>query len=524
MNWTVLHEKNNKIILTSVSASDSGLLPTGSFITVDMALTSKTDNRKFVLRVVESSQISLFNPTPLLADLNIDVQEADRECKNQVAAYRVFNINPREDGIIDFIKPQSLARLSTADEIRVALSAKNKDGVSVFPATIYSSRSQKIRDTEGQPVSIVLPGELFWHQIQISGKTGSGKTVAAKYLADYFVNNKFDVGGLKVRGAVLAINVKDFDFLNLDKKTTIVNSDIEEEWNALGIKPIGNTNFTILHSAHEDISGFKNQGINTNLCKPITLKAAEIRPEALLGIVENLTDIAQQALPDIFRHWQNSNSEGVFNQFLDFIDRCIEEDYNFPTLSVSNRQSQIRLNPSTVRAMKGRLESASEFFEDPAGQDIKVEEIITEGRTTVVEIGSSMDFGSIVLRFLLNRIVELKRESDIPLLIIIDEVHQFYGNNASRAALGDLDTICRTGRSRKIGVIFASQNQNDIPSGLTSVINTKLLFKSDDVSKRIHGFDPLDVMSLSPGYCVSNIHGVPQLKACKFPMSPNGVL
>lgn len=76
MRWTVLHEKNNKIVLTSVSASNSGLLPTGSFITVDMSQTSETDNRKFVLRVEESSQISLFNPTPLLADLNIDVQEA----------------------------------------------------------------------------------------------------------------------------------------------------------------------------------------------------------------------------------------------------------------------------------------------------------------------------------------------------------------------------------------------------------------------------------------------------------------
>ena len=82
-----LHEKNNRIVLTSVSDDSSGLgglLPSGSFITVDNSITNDNDDRKFVLRVEESEQIALFNPSPLLADLSIDIQEADRECKNKV--------------------------------------------------------------------------------------------------------------------------------------------------------------------------------------------------------------------------------------------------------------------------------------------------------------------------------------------------------------------------------------------------------------------------------------------------------
>jgi DNA helicase HerA-like ATPase len=43
--------------------------------------------------------------------------------------------------------------------------------------------------------------------------------------------------------------------------------------------------------------------------------------------------------------------------------------------------------------------------------------------------------------------------------------------------LGDLDTICRTGRSKKIGVVFSSQNPQNLPKGLSSVINTKIFFK-----------------------------------------------
>lgn len=60
-------------------------------------------------------------------------------------------------------------------------------------------------------------------------------------------------------------------------------------------------------------------------------------------------------------------------------------------------------------------------------------------------------FGSILLRDLLKKIVDEKDRvgSNVPILIIIDEVHQFYGDAAATEALGDLDTICRTGRTKK---------------------------------------------------------------------------
>ena len=145
---------------------------------------------------------------------------------------------------------------------------------------------------------------------------------------------------------------------------------------------------------------------------------------------------------------------------------------------------------------------------------------------TVIDVARSIEFGSIVLRYLLNRIVKEKTENNnnIPILIIIDEVHQFYKSTASKNALGDLDTICRVGRSKKIGVVFSSQNINDIPGGLTSVINTKLMFKTDEFNKKINGISPDDIQAMKAGYCVTNIHGLPQLKLAKFPLSKSGVI
>ena len=46
MNWIVLYEKSGKIILTSKSDANTGLLPKGSYITVDMSLNNNQDDER----------------------------------------------------------------------------------------------------------------------------------------------------------------------------------------------------------------------------------------------------------------------------------------------------------------------------------------------------------------------------------------------------------------------------------------------------------------------------------------------
>lgn len=526
MNWIVLYEKSGKIILTSKKNSNSGLLPKGSYLTVDMSLNDEVDLRKFVLRVEESEQTAIYSPSPLLADLNLGLLEADRECKNQITAHRIFDITFREDGLVDFIKPQSLARLSNEEEILQATDSVNNNGPYIFPATVHSSRCQKINDVNQIPVKLRIPEDVYWHQIQITGKTGSGKTVATKYLAQHFIENKIISDGVNRYGCVLAINVKDVDFLKMDKPTVTDNIDAKNEWSSLGFKASGVQNYEILYSAHENINILTSQGVSNEFCRPITLNASKIDPEALLGIVENLTELASQSLPDIFRYWQDKNKNGKYSHFLDFLENCRNEDNNYNTLDVAGRESTTSLNPSTASAMFNRLKNANQYFENEHGDEIDAEDILQEGKMTVINVARSIEFGSIALRYLLNRIVKAKTEknNDVPILIIIDEVHQFYNSSASKNALGDLDTICRVGRSKKIGVIFSSQNINDIPSGLTSVINSKFMFKTDEYNKKINGISPEDIQSMKSGYCIANIHGLPQLKLAKFPLSKSGVL
>ena len=53
----------------------------------------------------------------MLADLDLGLQEADRECKNKITAHRIYDIVEREDGLVDYIRPQAIARLSNEEEI-----------------------------------------------------------------------------------------------------------------------------------------------------------------------------------------------------------------------------------------------------------------------------------------------------------------------------------------------------------------------------------------------------------------------
>ncbi len=527
MNWIVLGDKAGQVILTSKKEANSGILPMGSYLTIDMSLQNPEDKRKFILRVVESEQTAIYSPSPLLADLDLGLQEADRECKNQIKAQRIYDMEVRDDGLIDYIKPQSLARLSSESEIKLATDSFLNNGPAIFPSTIHSSRCQKLADLNGNLINLKIPEEVFWHQIQITGKTGSGKTVATKYIAQHFLENRIQADGVNKFGCVLAINVKDTDFLKMERpsRISLENREIIKEWESLNMTPKGLKDFNILYSAHSTEQSLKTQDVDVAYCTPVTLNAEKIEPEAILGIIENLTDLAAQALPDIYRYWKEKIG-GNYLRFIEYFEDCKTNDNNFFLLDITGRESSSKLNPSTVNSMLIRLKEANKYFDNINGKEIDALDILNQGKMTVINVSDSISFGSIILRFLLNQIVKLKNERDDlpPILIIIDEVHQFYQSGASKSALGDLDTICRIGRSKKIGVIFSSQNSNDIPSGLSSVINTKLMFKSDEFNKKINGINSEDIQSLKSGYCICNIHGLPQLKFAKFPLSTSGVL
>ncbi len=517
MGWIVLGEKGGNIQLVSKSEVD-GLLPKGSYLTVE------DKKSKFILRVSGSSQSEPYSPSPMIIDMDLSSLVPDQRCQNIINAYRVKDLNEREDGLIDYIKPQSLARRSTQEEIDLALGDIN-EGPDVFLATVHSGKNQILIDENSDYIKVKLPKDMFFHQTLVCGKTGSGKTVSIKYLSQYFVED--------LNGAVLAINVKDVDLLKMNESSKSTSPQVLKEWKSLKKEPHGISNFMIYYPANTFISPTK--GVNPINCQKITLDVKEIDPESLTGLLQGISDIGAQSLPNIFRYWQdqqvrkNNLDDFTFWNFVDYFQKGIYSDCTFDTLTENGHKSEIKLHRGTFDNVLRNLNLASSFFDNSDAISLSEDDILSRGKMSVIDVAgkNGIQFGSIILRHLLSKIVAAKSEkrSTVPILIIIDEVHQFYNTNASNQALGDLDTICRTGRSQEIGVIFSSQNPTDIPKGLSSVINSTIFFKSDP--KVAKSFDVSitaeEMESLKRGFASASIHDLAQAKILKFPLSYAGV-
>ncbi|MCK4665206.1 ATP-binding protein [Candidatus Dependentiae bacterium] len=511
MSWIVIGEEKGKIKLVSKTEVD-GILPKGSFLTVE------DRNMKYILRVDDSKQHEPYSPSPMIIDMDLEGLYADQKCQNIIYAYRIKDLTNREDGLIDYIRPQLKARRSSQDEIDIALGNQDK-GAKVFLATIHGGQNQLLIDNNKNFVTANLPDDMFFHQMLICGKTGSGKTVATKYLAQYFIE--------ELEGAVLAINVKDIDFLRMEKPSETNNPNTLKEWEVLGKEPKGIQNYKIYYPGSISLNSVRS--VNFNYCEKITLDVHTIEPEALTGLLHNISDIGAQSFPNIFRYWQNRvmNNNSTFNEFIRYFIRIGSGDREFKTLNIRGDENFIILHKGTFENILRNLDIAVEFFDNEDARIIDETDILQHGKLSVINVAGTkgIQFGSVVLRHLLRLIVQKKsdQKSDVPILIIIDEVHQFYNTESSKEALGDLDTICRTGRSQKIGVIFSSQNPSDIPRELSSVINTKIFLKPDSISTRDYGISLYEMETLKKGFAVTNIHDMSLLKVIKFPLSYAGV-
>ncbi len=516
LTWIVLNESKRKIILISKSNDDSeepGILHIGSYLTVE----DPEYNRKHILRVEDTVQYSPYSPSPLIADIDLTPLIQDQKCQNVISTNRIMEHPPREDGKSSFIRPQLLARISTQQEIDIALGCI--EGIPIFPATVFARTSQHLLDNEGKYVQAKIPEDVFFHQILVTGSTGSGKTVAMKYLAQYFIE-KLDLEG-QGPGAVIAVNVKEEDMLTLDQASSTNSSEVIREWSDLGVNPHGVETFRVYYPGAQKTR--YSDSVTEIICEQITLKAEHIEPETLAGLIQHISELGAAQLPAIFRYWQEKimKSGDTLAKFVEYFSDP-NKKRQFNTMNIRGDELEVTLHPSTFNNVLNSLVYATDYFDVADAKELSEKDIIQHGKMSVIDVTAEhgFGFGSVLLRDLLNKIYraksQKKKDADIPVLIIIDEVHEFYGSQSSREALQTLDAICRKGRSLMMGVIFASQNPSDMPKGIENVVNTRIQFRSENIRE-------CSPEALRKGYAVARIHDLGQLKFVKFPLSLAGV-
>ena len=519
MVWIVKGEEKGKLVLVSKSNDETaGILHKGSYLTIE------DDDKKFILRTEDTFQHNPYSPSPLIVDMDLSPLSQDQKCQNIVYADRIIEIPERTDGKSSFIKPQLVARISNQKEINQAFGTYK--GIPVFPATVFARVSQNIRDHQGKFMYVKIPEDVFFYQTLITGATGSGKTVAMKYMSQYFLE---ELGLKNGPGAVLAVNVKEEDFLIMNKKSSSNNSQVCQEWSDIGLKPHGVETFRIYYPGN--LSKRYSKDVDLSKCEKITLKAKNVDPETLAGLIQNITEIGADQLPAIFRYWKKKIMKSVENKLSDFMRYFADPNKNREYTGMNSRNEEfiIKMHPGTHTSVLNAISRATEYFDINGAKELNAEDILEHGKMSVIDVvgKSALGFGSVLLRDLLDKIYDSKskKEIQVPILIIIDEVHSFWGNVRSREALQTLDSICRQGRGLEIGIIFASQDPKDIPSGINSVVNTKICFSSDpsgikSLGLNVSGFNP---EAFKAGYAVAKIHKLSQLRFVKFPLSLAGV-
>lgn len=514
MTWTVADVDRDKVLLVSQKDTDE-ILHQGCYLTIE----DKEANKKFIVRIEDTYQNNPYKPSPLIVDLLLPPLPQDQKCQNIISASRILEIPEREDGSSSFIKPQLQARRSNQEEVNYAFGTK--EGIPVFPATVFSRSVQHLYDEGGKFVHVYIPPDIFYYQMLITGRTGSGKTVAMKYLAQYFIE--------QIGGAVLAVNVKEEDMLTMDSPSQTNSQLVKKEWNDLNLKGRGIDSFKIYYPGNKT-PNYSNKIDITNTVR-ITLETKTLDPETLTGLIQNISDLGADQLPSIFRHWQRKNYDKPNNKLIDFIRYFADPAKNrrYKALNSLDEELDIQMHSSTYQNVLNSLNYATQYFDVDNALELKAQDILQPRKMSVIDVTGKygFGFGAVLLRDLLEKLYDEKstKKSEVPILIIIDEVHEFYGSARSREALQVLDSICRKGRSLKMGVIFASQNPEDMPPGLGSVVNSKIYFKSDarnikSLGVSISGFDP---EAFRAGFGVARIHGLSQLKFLKFPLSVAGV-
>lgn len=519
MKWIVLDEVDGKIRLVSKSEknNENGLIHNGAYLTIE-----KGRDKKFILRVDSSIQLSLYSPSPLIVDMELPPLIPDSGSKNLVYATRIMEIPDRKDGRSSFIEPQTIARLSTQDEIDLALG--NMDGFPVFMASAFGRNNQILIDNDGKLVVAKVPVDVFFHQILITGRTGSGKTVAMKYMAQYFTKTKLK-DYENQPGAVLAVNVKEEDLLKMDKPSSTNSDEALMEWKTLGLTPEGVRSYRIYYPGHS-IPNYSNK-VDRKKCVKITLKTENLNPESLSGLIQNLSVQGSEHLPAIFRYWQKKKFKkgDTLGTFLTYFSSG-SANKTFSAMNINEEIYDITLHPGTFSNLQRSLARNTQYFDVEDAIELNPEEILEPGKMSVIDVSNKegITFGAVLLRDILEKIYDSKSNngSKVPVLIIIDEVHEFYGDTRSKEALQTLDTITRKGRSLGIGVVFSSQNPEDMPKGINTVVNTKIHFRSDSKNLAMK-LTEVDVESLKEGFAVTQIYGMSPLRFIKFPLSPGGV-
>lgn len=355
----------------------------------------------------------------------------------------------------------------------------------------------------------------------ILGTTGGGKSTTVSGLIDQF----------QKEGIATILIDTEGEYTHMDKATEAEN--MKKLLSKRGVEPHGIKNIKVYHPF-----GKETRADKSTPSSEFNLKFSNLSPYAaadILGLTEaqfsrfiKIYDAAKLILRDlgIYPNKQQQNEALEYDEFesgyphitlaflIDIAGLVLEKisvgfEWTIHTDFIRQGKATITKRIDVVakgtdsetswKALLGKLGqlNRTKIFDRQDGKDIPYTELIKAGTVSIFDLSDSDStlINNIVIANLLRGVQQVqeaayedaitKGESPTPIVIIIEEAHEFLSKeriNKMSNLFEQVARIARRGRKRWLGLMFVTQLPQHLPDEVLGLINSFVLHKINDAA------------------------------------------
>lgn len=310
----------------------------------------------------------------------------------------------------------------------------------------------------GENFHVQLPLKYFNRHGLISGATGSGKTKSLQLLVEELSKNGVPSFLMDIKG----------DLSGLARAGSL-NPRIETRHKEINI-PFTPQAFPVELMSLTGASGLQLRTTIIEMGPILLAKALGLNDtqQSALSIIYKFCDDNALALIDL------KDMMSVLNYFDSSTDPKLKEHYgDIPsaTLSVIKRK---------IIALEGQ--GANCIFSEPSFEPEDLLQIDRSGygQVSILRLNDIQDKPELFSTFVLSLLAEIystfPEMGDVTkpkLMIFIDEAHLFF-KEATKELLNQLDTMIKLIRSKGVGIVFITQDPNDVPENILGQLGFKI--------------------------------------------------
>ncbi|MBA3647485.1 MAG: DUF853 family protein [Chitinophagales bacterium] len=292
----------------------------------------------------------------------------------------------------------------------------------------------------------------------IAGATGTGKTKSLQLLAEGLSDNGVPVLLMDIKG----------DLSGLAKEGT-VNPKVMERMAKIGID--------------WKASGYPVELFSLSEQPGIRLRAtvSEFGPVLFAKILE-LNNVQQGLLAMIFKYADDKQLPLLDLQDLKALIQFVSDEGKQEIKKTYGAISTASSGTILRKIIELEQQGASVFFGEPSfdPHDLLRTDSSGRGYINIIRLTDLQSKPKLFSTFMLQLLAEIfssfpeEGDAEKPKLVIFcDEAHLIF-NEASKQLLNEIDTTIKLIRSKGIGIIFCTQNPQDIPASVLSQLGLKI--------------------------------------------------